>query len=284
MNVRTKALCSSQTVLIFVTVTTFSSYLASSSLHTIIYVGCSDVKYNPAAAAAYASNLDFLLSSIAKSAAASAYNAFNISIPGGGAAVYGVFQCRGDLSAADCRRCVSHAVTRLGTACAGSGAGAAAGAAQLEGCFVRYDDVAFVGVEDKSVVSDKCGPSDDKEPLRARDAALAYLTAGNEYFRVSGSGKYQGVAQCVEDLNGMDCQDCLVEAIQRLKTQCAWSTSGDMFLGKCYARFSSRGLIPKPRNTNEMNKTLAIFVGIVMGIAILIIILSILRSIYGTKR
>ena len=60
-------------------------------------------------------------------------------------------------------------------------------------------------------------------------------------FRVGGSGDVEGVAQCVGDLSASECQDCLAEAIGRLKSDCGTAVYGDMFLGKCYARYTTGG-------------------------------------------
>lgn len=200
-----------------------------------MYVGCTQLKYNPGTP--YESNVNSVLASLVNSASISNFNTFKISLPGSTQSdvVYGLFQCRGDLTGSDCRHCVGAAVSRVGTYCVRtSGAGL-----QLEGCFVKYDNVSFLGGEDKSPVSSKCGASSyEWELLSRRDAVLAYLSGGGQYFRVGGSGKVQGMAQCIQDLSMEECQDCLSEAIQRLKTQCQASPWGDIFLAKCYARYS----------------------------------------------
>lgn len=223
---------------------------AASARDSFVYVGCSQLKY--AAGSPYESNVNSVLASIVNSAAFSGYNNFRISIPGSasGDAVYGLFQCRGDISGSGCHECVANAVSRLGTSCGG----AAGGAMQLEACFVRYDNVSFIGVQDKTVVSDKCGPSIsyDSGVLTGKDAVLSYLTAGGQFFRASGSGKVQGLAQCTQDLSAGECQDCLGEAIQRLKSECGSSAWGDLFLGKCYARYSERGYTAKNRMFNSL--------------------------------
>ncbi|GFQ00493.1 cysteine-rich repeat secretory protein 60 [Phtheirospermum japonicum] len=216
---------------------------SSSSLESFIYVGCTQLKYNPGTP--FESNLNSILASLVNSASFSNFNNFKISLPGSaqGDVLYGLFQCRGDLSNSDCHGCVANAVSRLGTYCVGT----SGGALQLEGCFIKYDNASFLGAQDKAVVSSKCGPppspSGYADSLTRRDAVLAYLSAGGggQYFRVGGSGDVQGMAQCVQDLSMSECQDCLSEAIQRLKSSECGGTWGDMFLGKCYARYSERG-------------------------------------------
>ena len=67
------------------------------------------------------------------------------------------------------------------------------------------------------------------------------LAGSGGYFRVGGSGDVKGVAQCCGDLSFAECQDCVGDAIRRLRSECAAADYGDVFLGKCYARFSTNG-------------------------------------------
>lgn len=220
-----------------ITVSFLASLSASNSIDSVIYGGCSQIKYN-AVASPYQSNVNSLLASLVNSAAISKFNNFKVSLPGSLPCdvVYGLFQCRGDLSPSGCRDCVSHSVSRLGNLCPG----VTGGVLQLDGCLVKYDNVSFVGVEDKAVVFKKCGPTNGYDPdlLNHRDAVLGYLTGVGQYFRAGGSGKVQGAAQCVQDLSVSECQDCLGEATESLKTECSSASWGDMFLSKCYVRYS----------------------------------------------
>lgn len=96
------------------------------------------------------------------------------------------------------------------------------------------------------MVVKKCGPSISaySNAMGRRDTVLGYLGASDgtyKPFRVSSSGDVQGVAQCVGDLSPSECQDCLSDAIGRLKTDCGAAKWGDMYLAKCYARYSEGG-------------------------------------------
>ncbi|KAI8538834.1 hypothetical protein RHMOL_Rhmol09G0134300 [Rhododendron molle] len=212
---------------------------STSAVDSFVYGGCSQLKYKPGTP--YESNVNSMLTSIVNSAAFAGFNNFKISVPGSSAGdvIYGLFQCRGDVGTPNCRDCVAKAVSQLGVLCPNS----AGGALQLDGCFVKYDNTSFLGVEDKTLVMKKCGTSVgfDSDALTRRDAVMGYLAAGGQYFRVGGSGDIQGVAQCVQDLSGSECQDCLNEAIGRLKSECGSAAFGDMYLGKCYARYTDRG-------------------------------------------
>uniref|UniRef100_A0A2N9HXD2 Vacuolar iron transporter n=1 Tax=Fagus sylvatica TaxID=28930 RepID=A0A2N9HXD2_FAGSY len=112
------------------------------------------LKYTPSSP--YENNVNSLLTSLVNSAMSTTYN--NFTVPGIASpqdTLYGLFQCRGDLMGNDCARCVALAVSQLGTLCVDS----FGGALQLEGCFVKYDNTSFLGVEDKTEVVKKCGPS-----------------------------------------------------------------------------------------------------------------------------
>ncbi|XP_052186817.1 plasmodesmata-located protein 7-like [Diospyros lotus] len=214
-------------------------YPSTSAIDSFIYVGCSQQRFNPNTP--YESNVNSLLTSLVNSAASAAFNNFKISVPGSTPSdvVYGLFQCRGDLPGSECRACVARAVSQLGLLCPD----ATGAALQLDGCFVKYDNTPFLSVQDKSVLMKKCGPAAGyaTDGSTSRDSVMEYLTAGGEYFRVGGSGSVHGEAQCVQDLSLGECNDCLSEAIGRLKSECGSAAWGDMFLGKCYARFSERG-------------------------------------------
>jgi len=139
----------------------------------------------------------------------------------------------------------------------------------------------------------KCGPpvSYDSDSLAGRDAVLASLGAGDggpyKTFRTGTSGNLQGVAQCVGDLSPSECTDCLADAIGRLKTECGPAAWGDMFLAKCYVRFSEGGVHSNggkdddgDTNTNddEVEKTLAIIIGLIAAVALFIVFISFLNK------
>ncbi|XP_059649693.1 plasmodesmata-located protein 6-like [Cornus florida] len=251
---------------------------SNSAIDSFVYGGCSQLKY--AHGTPYESNVNSILASLVNSASTSNYNSFKISVPGSSQndIVYGLFQCRGDLTNSDCRECVAHSVSQIGIVCPDS----TGGALQLDGCLVKYDNTPFLGAEDKTVVMKKCGPSIGLDSSARSDALLAYLTAGGQFFRVGGSGNAQGMAQCVQDLSLSECQDCLTEAIGRLRNECGSSAWGDMFLAKCYVRYSERGDYSKS-DDNDTEKTLAIIIGLIAGVSLIIVFLSFLRKIFEKK-
>ncbi|KAF3432134.1 hypothetical protein FNV43_RR26873 [Rhamnella rubrinervis] len=275
-------------LLVFLLTVSVLATPSNSATDTFVFGGCSQLKFTPGSP--YESNVNSILTSLVNSAMFATYSNFTVATAPGSSSqdtVYGLFQCRGDLNGNDCAQCVARSVSQLGTLCPNS----FGGALQLEGCFVKYDNNKFLGVEDKTVVVKKCGPSIgyNSDALTRRDAVLAYLgtnDGSNKLYRVSGSGDVQGVAQCVGDLSPSECQDCLSEAIGRLKTECGPAAWGDMFLAKCYARYSEGGSHSHAgrddkdnNNDDEIEKTLAILIGLIAAVALLIVFLSFLRKI-----
>ncbi|XP_044505150.1 plasmodesmata-located protein 7-like [Mangifera indica] len=255
---------------------------SSSSTDSFLLGGCTQQTYAPDSP--YAFNLNSLLTSLVNSATYSSFNNFTILGSSPQDVVYGLYQCRGDLSMPDCAACVTRAVSQVGGLCPQT----CGGALQLEGCYVKYDNMTFLGVQDKSVVLKKCGPSVGYEPetMSRRDAVLAGLASAAGPYRVGGTGEVQGVAQCVGDLSLGQCQDCVSEAIGRLRNDCGTADYGDMFLGKCYASYStgkahSAFKAPDEKHSNEGEKTFAIIIGLLAGVALLIIFLTFIRRVYG---
>lgn len=129
----------------------FLPLLSLSAIDTFVFGGCTQLRYSPNSA--YESNLNSLLTSLVNSATYSSYNNYTIQGSTPQDVLYGLYQCRGDLSMPDCATCIARAVTQLGGLCSDT----CGGALQLEGCYVKYDNSSFLGVEEKTVVLKKRG-------------------------------------------------------------------------------------------------------------------------------
>jgi len=96
------------------------------------------------------------------------------------------------------------------------------------------------------VLFKKCGGTPgDSGGVAMRDSALGALVAaaapeGGGY-RAGGSGAVQAMSQCVGDLAAKACSDCVSAATAQLKAGCGYATAGEVYLGKCYARFWANG-------------------------------------------
>ncbi|XP_061363141.1 plasmodesmata-located protein 8-like [Gastrolobium bilobum] len=257
----------------------FSSILSSHSYttrtHIFIYAGCSQEKYQPNSP--FEANLNSFLSSVVSSSSDVSYNNFAFgngsSTPPEGS-IYGIYQCRGDLRPIDCSKCVESSVNQIGLVCP-----YALGASlQLEGCYLRYEHFDFIGKPDTSLRYRKCSKAvtNDVEFFRRRDDVLADLLTANG-FRVSTSGFVEGFALCLGDLTVADCSSCLAEVVGMLKSICGSAAAADVFLAQCYARYWESGYYGEKDSPSEdqVGKSVAIIVGVLAGLAILVVLLSI---------
>ncbi|KAG9443934.1 hypothetical protein H6P81_015274 [Aristolochia fimbriata] len=256
---------------------------AAASTDAFLYGGCSQLKYS--GDATFQGNLNSLMTSIVNSATFVSYNNFTISGSGGGSGggkVYGLYQCRGDLTTSECATCVQHCVSQLGILCLD----ATGGTLQLDGCYVKYDNFSFIGAQDKSLVLKRCGSTSryDTDVFARRDEVLGGLAAGGGSYRVDSAAYVKGMAQCVGDLSTEACSECVSQAAETMKGVCPGSVSGEVYLGKCYARFAvggsySRASYSSNDSEDETGKTLAIIVGLVAGVALIIVFLAFVRKV-----
>uniref|UniRef100_A0A1J3IBA9 Cysteine-rich repeat secretory protein 2 n=1 Tax=Noccaea caerulescens TaxID=107243 RepID=A0A1J3IBA9_NOCCA len=265
---------------------TYPPTYSGSSTETYVYAVCSPAKYSPGSA--YETNLNSLFPSLVSSTVLSRYT--NLTVPAAGVkpepgvTVYGLFQCQDDLDQTSCSSCVSRAVEQVGTLCPTS----YSGYVQMQSCLVRYDNSSFFGVQDKSLVIKKCGQSmgfNDQDALTRAGDVIGSLETGSGSYRIGGNGDVKGVAQCMKDLSQAQCQDCLADAIGRLRSECGMAQGGYVYLSKCYARFSVSGSharqTPNPNyyggekddkdDNNGVGKTLAIIIGIITLIILLVV-------------
>ncbi|KAK8968930.1 Cysteine-rich repeat secretory protein 15 [Platanthera guangdongensis] len=157
---------------------------------------------------------------------------------------------------------------------------------------VRYSNEDFLGKLDTTSssagykqCSRETSAGDGGEFFRRRDDVLGVLESGlQQGFRVSSSGMVQGFAQCVGDLSTEDCGACLRQAVQQLRNACGASLAADLFLGQCYARFWASGYYPRAataadyNNEDDVGRTVAIIVGILAGVALLLVFFSFMKT------
>lgn len=256
------------------------------------YIGCSQSTYT--ANSPYQSDVESILTSFANSASTSPFGNFTSS------SVSGIFQCRGDLPTSDCQSCIRSALNHLSSTCSSS----SGAAVQLDACMIRYGNESFLGKEETNLLYKNCGsvPPNGYDPnlVGMRDSALGTISSsggtGGTY-RVGAAGFVQAAAQCVGDLSSKDCSDCISNAVGQLKTLCGDADSGEVYLGKCFAKFYSNGngVYTPPTSSGssqypysdihdshddhwqEAGKTIAIVVGLIFGIALLIAFASYLN-------
>lgn len=168
--------------------------------------------------------------------------------------VYGLRQCRGDLSSWDCHQCASTITQKLLEKCQNS----TWGFIQLVGCFLRYDTHYFYNYsEGIQTYAGACNNHVSDEPETFVSAVLKVLSNITEravwnpnLFAADGfqadsspSRLIYGLAQCWRNLSKASCQSCLSFALSNVTAQpinslgCANSTGAQWYAMGCQLRY-----------------------------------------------
>ncbi|CAH9070048.1 unnamed protein product [Cuscuta epithymum] len=242
-----------------------------------VYNQCTPGNYS--AGSPYESDLNSLFASIVNSAAISSYNNFttagSVSGQRSGYAAHGLYQCRGDLSLLDCAACVAGVVKKFAGICPQT----TGGVIQVVGCLVKYDCTNFIGVENKTVAFKQCGRS-DPAVANTVDAVLKGLSGPVGVTKLNAEYEVIGMSQCVGDLSVEMCEDCLGEAIQQLRTTCSGAVSGEMFLGKCYARYMIGQSRHEPHN-KHVKRVIIIVLSVIASIVALVLLGFLIYYLYN---
>ncbi|XP_020263455.1 LOW QUALITY PROTEIN: cysteine-rich repeat secretory protein 15-like [Asparagus officinalis] len=252
---------------------------------SFIYAGCSPSKFE--LNSLYQSHLNSLLASVAFSASQTSYKDFPDSD------VYGLYQCRNDLSSSDCSACVQSAVGQLSLVCAQS----YAASLQLDGCFFGTGNRTSLARKPRHgrfrPEMARATPATG-EFLRRRDDVLDDLQAARA-FRVSGSGRFRATAQCLGDLERgglrrLSRRGRVGDLRMRRDPRNLFQHKGNDEVGKGVQmdgieinvpalNLSKRRLLTRTDYTDDdIGKTVAIIVGILAGLAVIVVLLSFLKK------
>ncbi|XP_052187248.1 plasmodesmata-located protein 3-like [Diospyros lotus] len=265
---------------------------SSSDYSKLVFKGCSNQKLQDPTGA-FSQSLKTLFSTLQSQSSASKFNKTTAD-SGGQAAVVGLFQCRGDLSGSDCNKCVAKLPAMAQKLCGPT----IAARVQVGGCYMRYEVAGFKESAAEELLYKVCGSrkasgSGFGDRL---ETALGEIEkgvgSGNTGFY---TGSYESVyvlGQCEGDLGTGDCVECVKSAVERAKSECGNSISGQVYLYLCYISYSyyPNG-VPLPGSSNSLSgrtgrnaqKTVAIVVGGVAGFGILIAFLLVLKSAFKKK-
>ncbi|CAN6327778.1 unnamed protein product [Urochloa humidicola] len=207
---------------------------------------------------AFQANLHVVLSSLPAAAAAPS-SGFAEKVAGAAPnQVYGIAQCRGDISASDCRACLSDAAHEVAGKCQGQKS------AELlyEGCRLRYSNANFSGELDKSTPFYMCDPDSNATQPQLFDTLLGELMSnlcekayGSPRMFAADSIKYTpfetiyGMVQCTRDLSPDDCHYCLVNAVGKIQTfqNCSGKQTVRIFTWSCSILQRRDRHKPRPR-------------------------------------
>ncbi|XP_077249499.1 plasmodesmata-located protein 2-like [Tasmannia lanceolata] len=265
--------------LLFLTIFTILIPLSTpADLYTLIYKGCSKQNSQDYT---FQQTLTTLFNSLISQSSTSHF--FKTTAGGGRNSISGLFQCRGDISNADCNNCVKMIPQMASTLCGQ----AIAGRIHLTGCYMVYQTSDFPQGSGTDLLYKICS-SKGANFENKRDTAFGNLetgiAGGSGYYATTYDSVYV-TAQCEGDLSVSDCGECVKEAVQRAEVECGNSVAGQVYLNRCYMNYGyyTNGGGLSSGSGQQTGKTVAIVVGGAAALGFAVIFLLFLRSL-GRKR
>ncbi|KAK4266211.1 hypothetical protein QN277_027166 [Acacia crassicarpa] len=275
----------------------FQSHLrlssSASDFTTLVYKGCSKETFTDLNGV-YSQALSSLFGSLVSQ---STKTKFNKATSGSGqTALTGLFQCRGDLTNSECYNCVSRLPVLADKLCGKT----VASRVQLTGCYMLYEVAGFAQTSGMQMLYKTCGPANVAGTgfEERRDTAFSVLANGvvsNHGFYTTSYQSVYVLGQCEGDVGDSDCGECVKQAVQRAGAECGRSSSGQIFLHKCFISFnyypngvpkrsspageSSSSSSYSSSSGQNTGKTVAIILGGAAGVAFLVILLLFARNV-----
>ncbi|KAL5082062.1 hypothetical protein RYX36_010483 [Vicia faba] len=158
---------------------------------------------------------------------------------------YGLALCRGDVSASECKTCVTEAPKEIQNRCPyNKGA-----IIWYDYCFLKYLDADFIGKIDNTnefymwnvnIVDDPTTFNNNTKELLSQLADKASINPklyATGEVKLENSKKLYGLTQCTRDLSSVDCKKCLDDAINQLPNCCDGKEGGRVVGGSCNFRY-----------------------------------------------
>ncbi|XP_075478932.1 cysteine-rich repeat secretory protein 55-like [Primulina tabacum] len=190
-------------------------------------------------------NIDALIPRLVQGAI---QNGFLATSYGNGAnQIYGLGQCRADVSSNDCSACIRDAAEQSRKLCPNQ----ADVRIWYDYCFLKYNTVEFFGqvdtsygvffwnvanVNDPNVFNQKLGPLVDQiESEAVKLPGSKGLGKGET--EISTFETLYALVQCTRDLSATNCAQCLAVAIGNFHTYCKDKKGCRVLYGSCYVRY-----------------------------------------------
>ena len=201
----------------------------------------------------YKSNLESLLVDLKSLPSTTTRGYYKIGSSGidGSDAVYGLVQCRGDVSQLDCASCLNRSVEEALFRCQGR----REAAILFDLCILRYNSTRFfgtinVGEMKISYISNKSSEPDLFEEHLREVLSFTILIAAQENSRFASRIKnfsdttdIYGQAECTRDLSNQNCGQCLLFLFQN---HMPGRLAGQVHAASCTMRYAAKPFISLP--------------------------------------
>ncbi|KAL4558524.1 hypothetical protein LXL04_036725 [Taraxacum kok-saghyz] len=189
-------------------------------------------------------NINSLLPKLIQATSQFGYSA--TSFGHGQTQVFGLAQCRGDVSAEDCSACIQEAAKEIRTFCPNK----ADARIWYEYCILRYNTENFIGKLDTGFGVFYWNVENVTDPKTFNDGLGSLMYKINAFAGVSGSkGLAKGetklspfstlyaLVQCTRDLPELECRQCLAIAVGNFPTFCENKKGCRVIYSSCYVRY-----------------------------------------------
>ncbi|XP_075666625.1 cysteine-rich receptor-like protein kinase 10 [Castanea sativa] len=162
--------------------------------------------------------------------------------------VYGLFNCRGDVTPQLCRDCVNAAVKVLTSKCSRE----KVALTYYDECIVRYSNRSFFSTVDEKprlgLLNTQNVTDQDKFNRLLNTSMLELATEtsdfptgskkfGTKQVNISAFQTLYNLAQCTPDLSSTDCKTCLQDAVKLLPWCCSGKQGGRIVFPSCNVRY-----------------------------------------------
>ncbi|XP_057808369.1 cysteine-rich repeat secretory protein 55-like [Salvia miltiorrhiza] len=159
--------------------------------------------------------------------------------------VYGLAQCRGDVSSSDCASCIQDAAKEVRTLCPSQ----SDARIWYDFCFLRYTTYKFFGEVDTSGIFliNTQNVSDPKafnkklsslmDEISSEAVRSSSMGLGRGKREVSEFIKLYALVQCTRDLSELNCAQCVSVAVSNFPTVCGDRRGCRVLYGSCYVRY-----------------------------------------------
>ncbi|XP_010524650.1 PREDICTED: cysteine-rich repeat secretory protein 55 [Tarenaya hassleriana] len=162
--------------------------------------------------------------------------------------VYGLAQCRGDISRTDCSSCVQDAARKIRESCPNQ----SDSRILYDFCFLRYSKENFVGKLDAGAgliyynvanVTETDPETFDKvlatlfDRVRAEAVSAGSKGLGKDKTDLTPFVTLYGLVQCTRDLSELDCAQCFAIAVRNFMYACHGKKGCRVLYSSCYVRY-----------------------------------------------
>ncbi|CAN8265660.1 unnamed protein product [Cochlearia groenlandica] len=193
-------------------------------------------------------NIDSLLSTLVSNTPSQGYTTTKTSSSNNKENVYGLAQCRGDISKTDCTTCIQDAAMKIRQVCPNQ----SDARILYDFCFLRYSQENFVGKLDTGAgliyyntanVTETDPKTFDNtlgtlfDNIRTEAVLSKNQGLGKGKTKLTPFVTLNGLVQCTRDLTALDCAQCFATAVQSFMTACHNKKGCRVLYSSCYVRY-----------------------------------------------